>query len=405
MRSCRITFIVLCFAIACATGCYEPVDLRSAEDFNVPWVHCILSPADTQWLELRYITGGGSDGGSGINEATVSLYEYVFVDGGNDRKLTFLGRFGNVGDGLWMFDTALLGSGHVYRLTIEGPGLDSIWAETTMPSFNYPEGLGWNYSKGLGMRYTNYSDVEFIKDRDDDYFYEYEIDGRKFRGLSEGYRVDNTIIPCRHDRPRYKPGPYAVGFSMWCYKVGWSEERQCWFIEDYLATNLDDRADGFNSTGEPFTGSATPEALALFPEVAGKPLHYRYLRFPDGSISAGDTIAISGDFSGPHYGDARPVTAISEQMTLKTFYNAMGLPYDNIFTTGHAGYVDFKMVSDEYDLYLKDVAQMELLREVGSDIIGIYADTNHYSNIHGGTGIFGAEVDNKLYWSCGVWRY
>ena len=87
------------------------------------------------------------------------------------------------------------------------------------------------------------------------------------------------------------------------------------------------------------------------------------------------------------------------------FYNLQGIPYDNIFTTGHAGYVNFKSVSYEYDRYLKDVAQFELLREMSSDIIGIYNNTNTYTNIHGGTGIFGAEVNSKLYWSCGIWIY
>ena len=29
----------------------------------------------------------------------------------------------------------------------------------------------------------------------------------------------------------------------------------------------------------------------------------------------------------------------------------------------------------------------------------------HYTNVKGGTGIFGAEVNSKLYWSCGVWIY
>ena len=62
-------------------------------------------------------------------------------------------------------------------------------------------------------------------------------------------------------------------------------------------------------------------------------------------------------------------------------------------------------MSDEYDLYLKDVAEYELLNEIGTDMVGIYGNTNVYTNIQGGTGIFGAEVDNKLYWTCGVWKY
>lgn len=90
----------------------------------------------------------------------------------------------------------------------------------------------------------------------------------------------------------------------------------------------------------------------------------------------------------------------------KSYSEAVGVPYeDNIFTTGRAGYLNFKVVSEEYDCYLKDMSEYELLREVSGGIIGIYANTNTYTNIKGGTGIFGAEVDSKLYWSCGVWQY
>ncbi len=84
---------------------------------------------------------------------------------------------------------------------------------------------------------------------------------------------------------------------------------------------------------------------------------------------------------------------------------SMGIPYeDNILTTGQAGYLQFLTVSPEYDRYLKDVAQFELLQE-STDIISIYRNTNIYSNIEGGIGIFGACVEQDLFWSCGVWEF
>ena len=187
--------------------------------------------------------------------------------------------------------------------------------------------------------------------------------------------------------------------------VGWSEASQSWFIEDELATDREDRADGFNLTGKTFTKSRTQEALSQFPDVVGKPLHYKYIRFSGKSLQSNEAFAISGDFSGPHYGDAQPGIVIQMEKSDKMFAEAAGQPYDNIFTTGHAGYVNFKFVSDEYDHYLKDVAEYELLYDIGNDIVGIYSNTNIYTNIQGGIGIFGAEVDNKLYWSCGVWSY
>ncbi|MBR1538336.1 MAG: DUF4249 family protein, partial [Bacteroidales bacterium] len=167
--------------------------------------------------------------------------------------------------------------------------------------------------------------------------------------------------------------------------------------------------DGFNKTGKFFTQSTTPEALSRYPEVAGQPLHYRYLRFPGGSLSEMDTLMVSGDFSGTHHG------VIGDMLSVIRGYHRAELQYDTTAGIPHdteechclfdnnVGYVHFKAVSEEYDNYLKDVLQTDLLRE--TDVIGIYRNTNHYTNIQGGTGIFGAEIDEKYYWTCGVWQY
>lgn len=50
------------------------------------------------------------------------------------------------------------------------------------------------------------------------------------------------------------------------------------------------------------------------------------------------------------------------------------------------------MVSLEYDRYLRELAQQELIENENADIAGIYSNTNVYTNISGGTGIFGFEI-------------
>ena len=403
---CLSTVLILLVGMS-TVSCYQPVDLNTGEAGEIPWVHCILSPNSTQWLELRYLSSDGSGRSRGINDAEITLYVVP-----KDDNPLFLKNFTNFGDGLWRLDSLHIQARLSYRLSIKMPGRDSIWAQTSMPAFDYdlegPDSTIYHfYQSGMAMDYRHHSDVEFIGELDDDYSFIYEVNGRRLIGYADTIFDDETqdVLYNCFDKPRYKLRGYLKDSPLWIYKVGWSEKDQSWFIEEALTCNLEDRADGFNTLGIQFNKSREPDMLSAFPETENRPLHYYYLRFPAYSISENDTISISGDFSGPHYGDARPGPEIDIEKNKKIFYNLQGIPYDNIFTTGHAGYVNFKSVSYEYDRYLKDVAQFELLREMSSDIIGIYNNTNTYTNIHGGTGIFGAEVNSKLYWSCGIWIY
>lgn len=406
-RISRIASLLLLILGLGATACYQPVDLSTDEEVRVPWVHCVLSPVGTQWLEFRMVSQNGES--RGINEAEISLYMRYGEEGDAWSKLILQGQFENVGDGLWKIDDLLIESSHSYTLKIQSPGLEDIWAHTTMPSYDYQivgsdTLIRHHYLPGLEMETEHHSDVEIAIVPDETYIIEYEVNG-KTRTSQTCAIVGDKAVLCRYDHPHYLIPGNVSEYPLWVYKVGWSEAGQSWFIEDALTCNLEDRADGFNSLGIPFTKSREPAMRTAFPETEGRMLHYRYLRFPRRSLSAIDSLAISGDFSGPHYGDAWPAEAFDWEKTMQLFYSVHGVTYDHFLTNGHAGYVNFKSVSDEYDRYLKDVAERELLREVSSDVVGIYNNTNTYTNIQNGTGIFGAEVNSKLYWSCGVWIY
>lgn len=406
-RISRIASLLLLLLGLGATACYQPVDLSTDEEVRVPWVHCVLSPVGTQWLEFRMVSQNGES--RGINEAEISLYMRYGEEGDAWSKLILQGQFENVGDGLWKIDDLLVESSHSYTLKIQSPGLDDIWAHTTMPSYDYQilyrdTLIRYHYYPGLEMETQHHSDVQLAIEPDETYTFEYEVNGKKRISYSFAIMGDKQVR-CRNDHPHYLIPGNVTAHPLWVYKVGWSETGQSWFIEDALTCNLEDRADGFNTLGIPFTESREPAMRTAFPETEGHMLHYRYLRFPRYSLSPSDSLAISGDFSGPHYGDAWPTEAFHWEKTMQLFYSVQGISYDFFLTNGHAGYVNFKSVSDEYDRYLKDVAERELLREVSSDVVGIYNNTNTYTNIQNGTGIFGAEVNSKLYWSCGVWIY
>lgn len=392
------------------SGCYEQAEIRNG-DKPVPWVHCVLSPDSTQWLKLGYIAKSGSSASPSENDAEVRMVE-VSENGHPSASYHFV----NAGDGIWRVDMAAKPR-QTYRLEIIIPGSDTLTAVTRMPDYTLDlqqDGTSaFKYVPGLEMKYDHHTDVHYVKERDDNYLFNTTADTRAYQGItSDAPRYFFSIgqdqtIRYRFDHPRFVLSAEVDGRSaIWCYKVSWSEPRQIWLVEEKLATNQDSRVDAFNNVGVSFQQSNLPETLSSFPEVVGKPLHFRYLRFPSGSLSQADTIAVSGDFTGPHYGDARPGWVIQFEQAAKQVAKIMGNPFkENIFTTGRAGYLNFKFVSDEYDLYLKDVAEYELLNEIGTDMVGIYGNTNVYTNIQGGTGIFGAEVDNKLYWTCGVWKY
>lgn len=397
------TVLILLVGMGTA-GCYEQIKMRPIVEKEVAWVHCVLSPDSTQWLELRTLSNNEETVGNIITEAVVRLWE---IDD-NEKRLSAK-DFLYVGDGLWRLDE-IAGPDRLYALEIIRPGLDTMSAVTRMPEYMITrngdkEMKNYSYERGLGIPNQHYSGVECIGEIDEEYRLVYEANGKCRISVSESDYPD-IQHNYRHDRPRYRfTGSSGLnGRAVWIYKVGWSGTS--WFVEDKLATDREDLADGYNHTGSVFDESALPEALSHFPGVKGQPLHYRYIHFPAGSLTIADTISLSGNFTGSHFGDACPAVAMEYERAQKSYSAAAGLPYaDNIFTTGRAGYLNFKVVSEEYDRYLKDVSEYELLREVSGGIIGIYANTNTYTNIKGGTGIFGAEVDSKLYWSCGVWQY
>ena len=370
---------ILFLLLACAglTACYQPIDLTPAEDPGIPWVHCILSPVDTQHLTLRYLARPGTGRYEGINEATVCLYSWDH----NIDQYVPLGTFSNVGDGEWemcMPDLAigkLQDTGQRFRLQVLLPRGDTLTAHTSSVGLHVdavmtelPEPRTFRFS----LHEKEYS---FVSKAD----------------VSHScYRV-------------------ASATPVWASKVGWAEDRGGWYMEEELATNHEDLADRFNRTGRSFTHSEVPEALSGYPGVKGQPLHYRYIRFPH--VTEQDTLAFSGDFSGNHYGIWGPLVAafISVHIAQITVDAVASIPHDttecNWLVKKLAGKMRFTAVSPEYDRYLLDVMQYQLLHEIGTDVIGIYDNTNIYTNVQGGIGIFGAMCDASAFWTCGVWQF
>lgn len=377
--SCLASLLILTLTVS---SCFQPIDLMPAEQPDIPWVHCILSPADTQYLELRFISSSSADSYRPINGANVVLSEW------NEQVGEYVKarQFTNKGEGEYHLITpdGVLGKASSFRLQVFLPdGGDTLTA------------------------FTHSVSLEVLR------CFEHTSEQKPLEVILHGkdYGIDYSRFGLNDNRLNVYRALFRIrsADAVWAYKEGWSPSTRDRFIEDELATNLEDKTDGFNKTGKLFTQSTTPEALSRYPEVVGQPLHYRYLRFPEGSLSEMDTLMVSGDFTGTHHG------VIGDMLSVIRGYHRSELLYDTTAGLFHdteechclfddnVGYVHFKAVSKEYDNYLKDVFQTDLLR--GTDVISIYRNTNHYTNIQGGTGIFGAEVDKKFYWTCGVWQY
>lgn len=366
-------------------ACYEPVNLVPEGKPEVASVYCVLNPTDTQYLELRYLSRVGAGGYRGIDDAEVLFSEYALREAG-DTSLVRNAAFLPLGGGRWRLvlpprygAESNISPGHLCRLQVHLPSGDTLSAATTMPVTDAVEIV-------LPPTGSTATDSLWL-----------QIDSR----------VPGSLIVSASDggrKPafRLKPFPGAV----WVSKVGWSPDGRDWFLEDELATNREDLADGFNVTGGRFLWSDDSNALETYPEVKDKPLHYRYIRFLNGAEA--DSLLFSGDFSGPHYGNVRRSGILGLAISYEEWYRACceawEIPYKvTILATGLVGKLEFKVVSEEYDRYLKDVMTYCLLHEKGTDIAGIYDNTNIYTNIGGGVGVFGAAIVTRHDWSCGSW--
>ena len=369
-------------------SCYQPVDLVPKEDPDIPWVHCILSPDSTQWLELRYLSRNGAGDYRPVEEAEILLSSHDTTT----RRYDPVGRFTHETDGQWRLDMPME-PGQSYQLHVILPSGDTLRAETQLPFDNLF--------------------VESVMTPGDSLTFEYTYhDGRTVR-ITNRSDVLGYVSYVRPDRMLY--ALYYKDISLagvcWVYKTGFSKTKGGPFLEETLATDREELVDDFNLTHTFFTESKVPEALTVYPEVKGKPLHYRFLRVPPHmEYQKKDTLAISGDFTGVHYGYCDWVMeGIGDLHKIHMFEDRMrGIPHDEeacrwLYDNSGVGLVHFMTVSEEYDRYLQELVLHELLHDVGTDVIGIYSNTNHYTNVEGGTGIFGAAIDLKKNWTCGVW--
>ena len=113
------TFLVL----LALTGCVRDVVLDAGERPKVV-VECVLTDSSPQELWLSFTKGASLAEAPELTEASARL-----IDLTNNYPA---GEFRHRNDGIWVLDYAAEPE-HNYRLEVEVPGYELVWAEQTMP--------------------------------------------------------------------------------------------------------------------------------------------------------------------------------------------------------------------------------------------------------------------------------
>ena len=225
--------------------------------------------------------------------------------------------------------------GKHYRLTVEIPGREPLQAETTCP---------------VAYRPAYFTDLHEVHSMDDHSMY-YQI---------EQFPTDKSHI---------KTSP------VWVFAKGIHKTLEsCDEYYPYIVTDHP-YADDFNINGHKFSelsfeGDFDGHCMAIswpafhnmrrmMPEL---PLHDQFVRIEHLDTSRFHMLA------GP------------------IEYPKVGEPYQD--------HLVFSFVSDEYDEYLRSVYVKN--RKLDHDITRIYSTEGVYSNIEGGVGIFGSEINYRI---------
>lgn len=111
------------FMYLALTGCVRDVVLDAGEKPRVV-VECVLTESSPQELRLSFTKGASLAAAPELTEATARLTDLT-----DDYPA---GEFRRGEDGVWVLDYAAVPR-HSYRLEVEVPGYDLVWAEQTMP--------------------------------------------------------------------------------------------------------------------------------------------------------------------------------------------------------------------------------------------------------------------------------
>ena len=337
---------ILFIMMVTLSSCIRDVIMDAKEKPQVVVV-CVLSDEPVQTLQLSFTKGASLAEAPALTDAVAMLYDGTKA----------VGEFKHGSDGIWRLEYAAI-PGDTYRLEVQVPGYDLIYAEQMMPAEQaYVE---VHYFCNLSGYVEPWSGWVTENDPAGDWTY------RRW--------------PEDEEQPGYETFYLSESASpIWICAMNYNEETSCHEVAEYICTDAE--ADNINITDEvyhplkkevpnPYKLSEYHGDLAetfynahkmeLYPTLAGKPLYKSYVCIPKGR----HVFSLSGSFEG---------------------FN------DN-------GYILFTTLSADYEKYMMEASNYQQIM-ASSDISTIYLRDNLFTNISGGVGIFGARISRKYPWT------
>ena len=378
------------------SSCVKDVIMDAKEKPQVA-VACILTDDPEQTMLLSFTKGASLSEAPPLTEAVVTLFD------GEEE----VGKFNHKQANEWTLSYSAVPLHH-YRIEVQVPGYDLIWAEQTMPE---PVKL---YS-GICNRFHPYL--------------------WPWAGWVTYYGPEGTIgnsWPEEEDFPECESLYYLRGSEnsspFWICGVNYDNNTGNREIASEICVDENRliQVDDFNLTGNFYDSPVkdvpipyqlwanqagvtddiiksfqTAHLLKLYPDLVGSPIHDRYLRFnafknPKYEI----TFYISGNFTGEYY---VPEIDPEENWYYTDYFHPTevedGLDRwgELLDDSGNKGFILCTTTSDDYDKYLiESYRHMQI--KASTDLSTIYLRDNIFTNIHGGIGIFGAAVIRRYPW-------
>jgi len=247
------SFLFLPLSLGCCgilslifTGCVRDVVLDAGERPKVV-VECVLTDSSPQELRLSFTKGASLTEAPELTEATARLLDLT-----NNYPA---GEFRRRDDGIWVLDYAAEPQ-HNYRLEVEVPGYELVWAEQTMPE-------------------------RIVVETKKEYLFPPLWSSSAVSGWSVvAYRVLNADMP------------------VWIYGIlDYGPDKDEMYVER-ICTDCPN-VDIFNLTGDSYTPKIVYHVsdhayTAEYGSLYGRSLHGRFLRIP--RVSPDQWFYVSGDF-------------------------------------------------------------------------------------------------------------
>ena len=342
----KFTAVMLTALMLALSSCVRDV-IMDAEERPTVVVECILTNSDTQELHLNFTKGASKAVAAPLTEAAATLIDLT-------SGMT-VGEFDKASGDLWTLDYSPV-SNHRYRLEVQVPGYDLIYAEDTMPESLNVYSFTWteNILHSWGPPAPSFRNNSFCA---------------------------GTIFSFE-SLPKYTL----------IYGMNYNTKTDRHEIADEIFTNLP-VVDNFNNTSEVYFPEivkweedlyvSCDAVKSLYADLKGVPKHKQYLllnkeelsdhlfQFMDQEAYGGYDFMVFGSFTGDWYWR----------------HSSMQQDFGKPLPT--EGYLMFESLSDNYLAYIRDAIHFMQLKE-STDMTTIYLRDNIYTNVVGGRGIFAA---------------